>query len=60
MFTMSKTRILFLVIITLVIAALGWVTYESGHDELIIYYVIGFALLVILEIVRVIVQKKTK
>jgi len=57
---MSKTRILFLAIITLVIAALGWITYEGGHGELTIYYVIGFGLLVILEIVRIIAQKKEK
>lgn len=57
---MSKARILFLIIITVVIAALCWVTYEGGRGDLAIYYVIGFVLLIVLEIVRVITKKKAK
>lgn len=53
---MSKARILFLIIITVVIAALCWITYAGGRGDLAIYYVIGFVLL----IVRIITQKKTK
>ncbi|WP_158620996.1 hypothetical protein [Candidatus Kurthia intestinigallinarum] len=57
---MSKARILFLIIITVVIAALCWITYAGGRGDLAIYYVFGFVLLIVLEIVRIITQKKTK
>ena len=57
---MSKARILFLIIITVVIAALCWITYAGGRGDLAIYYVIGFVLLIVLEIVHIITQKKTK
>ena len=55
---MSKSRMLFLLIITIVIAALCWITYAGGRGDLAIYYVIGLVLLIILEIVRMITQKK--
>lgn len=55
---MSKGRILYLIIMALIIVGLCVFTASKGHSELIIYYILGLALLIIMEIIRVVLARK--
>lgn len=55
---MSKGRILYLTLMAVMIVGLCVLTASEGHPELIIYYMIGLALLIGMEIVRIVLTRK--
>ena len=55
---MSKGRILYLTLMALIIIGLCVLTAAKGHSQLIIYYMIGLALLIGMEIVRIVLTRK--